>query len=270
MALLRMSLLKLVRRPATWVVLLILVGLILMVFLGLAASVGQIEDAGDELQIRVLLAFPTAYTTVVGFILGFGGLLAVVYAAAVIGADWAWGTIRAIVARGEGRVRYALITFLAIAIMLGLGVVITFVIGAVAAVVAAELAGLGSEGATDPETLAAIPELLGRTWLGVSRASRYRLRHRHAVPQPAGRHRRRPGLLLHRAVPGPGTARRRRPALLPLQRRRCGRGDLGWLGGGFAGLVPLDSDTALLWSAGYLVVALAIGCLTAWRAQITQ
>ena len=77
----------------------------------------------------LLLAFPTAYTMVVGIILGFGGLLAVAYGAAIIGADWGWGTIRAIIARGESRVRYTLVTFIAIALVLVVGVLATFVAG---------------------------------------------------------------------------------------------------------------------------------------------
>ena len=86
MALLWISLLKLAKRPATWVVLVILLGLIAMVFLGLAASAGQLSDAGYELQVRLILGFPNAYTALVGIILSFGGLLAVTYGAAVIGA----------------------------------------------------------------------------------------------------------------------------------------------------------------------------------------
>ncbi len=270
MALLSISLLKLVRRPASWVLLAILVGLIVMVFLGLAASAGQIEQIGEELQIRVLLGFPTAYTTVIGFILGFGGLLAVVYAAAIIGADWAWGTIRGIVARGESRVRYTLITFLAIVIMLGIGILLAFAVGAVAAVLAAEAAGLGSEGATDPDTLAGIPELLGRTWLGVSQQA--------AVGFAIA-------MLFRSQLAGIGAGLafyfiEQFLVLVPLA------GDVlpyfpfnvasavvatpDELGDSFAGLVPLDSGTALLWSVGYLVLALTIATLSAWRAQITQ
>src|SRR3990170_1651675 len=122
-ALLRASLIKLVRRPASWVVLVVLLGLIALVFVGLGASAGQLDDMGSEFQVRLMLAFPNAYTALIGIILSFGGLLAVTYGAAIIGADWAWGTIRAVVARGESRVRYTLVTFLAIALVIGVAVV---------------------------------------------------------------------------------------------------------------------------------------------------
>jgi len=41
-------------------------------------------------------------------------------------------------------------------------------------------------------------------------------------------------------------------------------------GGGFGSVQTLDANTAVLWSLGYLVVALAIASLAARRAQITQ
>lgn len=271
MGLLRISLLKLARRPATWVVFLILAALIVLVFFALGASVGQSEALGDELQVRVLLQFPTAYTMVVGVILGFGGLLAVAYGAAVIGADWAWGTIRAIVARGEGRVRYTLVTFAAIAIVLALGVVATFVIGSVAAIAAAELFGVGSEGATDAETLASLPELLARTWLGVVQAAAIG----YAIAmlfrsQLAGIG---AGLALYFAELFLALVPTLRDVLVYFPFSVSGAvvaaGD-ELAGSGFGSMATLDADTAVLWSVGYLVIALAVASVAAWRAQITQ
>ena len=271
MALLYMALVKLVRRPATWVVFAILAGLIVMVFLGLAASAGQMESLGDEFQVRLLLGFPNAYLMVVGVIVGFGGLLAVAFGAAIIGADWAWGTIRAIVGRGEGRVRYTLVTFLAIAIVLGVGVLVTFAIGALAAVAGAEIAGIGSEGATDPDTLATLPDLLLRTWLGVVQPAAIGF----AI-----------AMLFKSQLAGIGAGLAFYFAemflfLVPLLRDVLvyfpfsvagavvptaeGLGD-----GGFGTVPTLDSDTAVVWSVGYLFVALAIAAIAARRAQITQ
>ncbi len=271
MALLRISLLKLVRRPATWVVFLILAGLIVLVFLALAVSAGQVGSVGDELQIRLLLDFPTAYTMVVSVILGFGGLLAVAYGAAIIGADWAWGTIRSVVARGESRVRYTIVTFVAIAIVLGLGVLVTFLVGSAAAIAAAEIAGMGSDGATDPDTLATFPDLLARTWLGISQQAAIGF----AI-----------AMLFKSQLAGIGAGLALYFAetflfLVPMLRGVLIYGPFGVagavvptteeLGTGGLGVVPtLDPDTAVLWSLGYLVVALAIATLAAWRAQITQ
>ncbi len=271
MALLRVSLLKLVKRPATWVVLAILLALIAMVFIGLAASAGQLTDATDQMQVMLLLSFPNAYTVLVGFILSFGGLLAVTYGAAVIGADWAWGTIRSIVARGENRVRYTVITFIAIAVVLAFGVLIAFGIGAVLAVVAAGIAETGTDGATDPDTLRALPELLARTWLGVSQQAAIGF----AI-----------AMLFRSQLAGIGAGLAFYFAeiflvMVPLAREVLpyfpfnvanavvstadGFGD-----GGFGSTVAISSDTAIVWSVGYLAIAVAIASLAAWRAQITQ
>jgi ABC-type transport system involved in multi-copper enzyme maturation permease subunit len=273
MALLRMSLLKLVRRPATWIVFAILAGLIALVFLSLGLTAGSMDASmTEELQIRVLLDFPTAYTIVAGFVLAFGGLLGVAYGAAIIGADWAWGTIRAVVARGESRVRYTLVTFLAITIVIGIGVVFASVIGIGAAIVGAEMAGLGSDQATDPEVLATLPELLARAWLGVTQAAAIGF----AIAmlfksQLAGIG---AGLAFYFAeqflqlVPG------LREVLVyfpfSVSGAVIGTTESFEASTAFGEFPVLAADTAVVWSLGYLLLALLVASLSAWRAQITQ
>ena len=272
MALLRMSLLKLVRRPATYVVFAILAAILVLFFLALGFSVGQTEQMGEELQIQILLRFPTAYTMVVGFILGFGGLLAAAYAAAIIGADWAWGTIRAVIARGESRVRYTLITFAAVAIVLLVGVIVSFLIGVGAAAVAAVIGGVSTDGATDPDTLATLPELLARTWLGVVQAGAIGF----AI-----------AMLFKSQLAGIGAAlalyfAETFLALVPtldevlayfpysVSSAVIATTDELTEGGFGDAVSTLDADTAVLWSIGYIAVALLVASLAARRAQITQ
>jgi hypothetical protein len=271
MALLWVSLLKLVKRPATWVVLIIALGLIAIVFLGLAASANQVSSAGDEFQVRVALSFPNAYTFLVIMILSLGGLLGVTYGAAIIGADWAWGTIRPVVARGESRIRYTLVTFLAIAIILALGLGILFLVGSLVTIFAAQLAGLGTEGSTDPDSLATFPDLLGRTWLGITEQTAIgfavAMIFRSQLAGIAA------GLALYFGeiflafVP---LAREVLP-YFPFSVANALVSPLEGLGdGGFGTIAQIDSETALVWTIGYLVLALAIASLSAWRAQITQ
>ena len=273
MALMRMSLLKLARRPATWIVFAILAGLIALVFLSLGLTAGSMDSSmTDELQIRLLLDFPTAYTIVAGFVLAFGGLLGVAYGAAIIGADWAWGTIRAIIARGESRVRYTLVTFLAIAIVVGIGVLATGLVGFGSAIVAAEMAGLGTDGATDADTLATLPDLLARTWLGVAQAAAIGF----AIAmlfksQLAGIG---AGLALYFAeqflqlVPG------LRDILIygpfSVSGAVIGTTDEFEASTAFGEFPVMGPDAAVVWSVGYLVLALAIASVSARRAQITQ
>ena len=271
LALLWISLLKLAKRPATWVVLVILLGLIAMVFIGLAASVGQITDPSDQLQVRLILSFPNAYTALVGIILSFGGLLAITYGAAIIGAEWAWGTIRSIVARGESRIRFTLITFLAIAIVIAIGVTAAFGIGVVLAVVAAGMAGISTTEATAVDTLATFPDLLARTWLGVTEQAAIGF----AI-----------AMLFRSQLAGIGAGLALYfgeifLALVPLANdvlpyfpfnvaNALVSGADGFGDGGFGAAQQLDSATAIVLAVSYLAVALGIASLAAWRAQITQ
>jgi hypothetical protein len=117
------------------------------------------------------VTFPGAYTLILSFILGLGGLFALIYGAAVAGSEWTWGTLKATVARGESRSRYQLVSFAAIAIMVGLGLVLALAIGVVVAVVGASVAGVSTGGLGDASTLRTIPELLGRGWLAVVEAA---------------------------------------------------------------------------------------------------
>ena len=55
------------------------------------------------------MTFPGAYDLILSFILGLGGLFAVIYGAAIAGSEWTWGTLKSTVARGESRSRYMLL-----------------------------------------------------------------------------------------------------------------------------------------------------------------
>ena len=115
-----------------------------------------------------VLTFPSAYLSVFSFLLGLGGFLAVIYGAAVAGSEWTWGTLKNAVARGEGRVRYMVGTFAAVAILVGIGFVVAFAFGVLMAVLGAGIAGIGTSGIGDSATLGRLPEKLGRGWLAIS------------------------------------------------------------------------------------------------------
>ncbi len=133
------ELLKLRRRWASYVVLGVLLGLMALVYLliGLTSRGSEVSDQ--------VLRFPGAYSVINQFVFGLGSLLAVSYAAAVGGADWNWGVLRVIVARGEGRSRYVLAKYIGVAIACAIGVVIAYTVGVVLTMLSASLAG-GSAG----------------------------------------------------------------------------------------------------------------------------
>lgn len=157
------SLRKLIRRPATWVTFGLLAGLLALINLAVAAAPRESGD-GDPL---VLVTFPGAYALLLSFILGLGGLLALVYGAAVAGSEWSWATLKTMVARGESRSRYLFATFAGIAVVVVVGLVLTYGIGIASAALGATLAGVPLDGMNDASALGQLPELLARGSVGM-------------------------------------------------------------------------------------------------------
>lgn len=153
MRLIGAELLKMRRRTATYVVL----GVLLILTVLLMALVASDRDVA-----RPLLQFPTLWTTVADFPFGLlGTMLAVAYAAAIAGADWNWGVLRNVIARGESRVSYVLAKAVAIALVLGIGVLIVMVAGVLFGVLVASLQGIALGNPVSSTSL----ELLGRQLL---------------------------------------------------------------------------------------------------------
>jgi ABC-type transport system involved in multi-copper enzyme maturation permease subunit len=121
MRLVRAELFKIRRRTATYVVFAVALFLMVGLFL-LAGAAGAFDIPG-------IIAFPSSYAFINQFTYGLGGLLAVVYAAAYVGADWNWGVVRNVVARGESRTNYVLAKAAALAIVLAIAVVIMYAVG---------------------------------------------------------------------------------------------------------------------------------------------
>ncbi len=163
---------KLVRRPATWVSVGLLIGLLVLIILAVGAGVsartvrtgGTASAAADP---RLLVTFPGAYDRILQFTTGLGGLFAVIYGAAIAGSEWGWGTLKSAVARGESRVRYVLTSYASVAVMIGFGVLLTFAVGVAAAIVGANLGGVSTSGVSDSATLGALPERLLKGWFAV-------------------------------------------------------------------------------------------------------
>jgi ABC-2 type transport system permease protein len=162
---------KLPPRQATYITFGFLVALLALIYLAIGASANTIRSgpngASSQAALNVL-RFPDAYNSLLSFLLGLGGLVALCYSAAIAGSEWQWGTLRNGIARGEGRVYYVIVTFLAIVILVGIGLLIGFLIGIVFAVIAATIAGVGTTGLSDAATIGALPEKLLRGWLAVT------------------------------------------------------------------------------------------------------
>lgn len=157
---------KLVGRPASFVSVGLLVGLLGLILIA-SATVGQNGGGRGAVAAKALLTFPGTYDFILSFMLGLGGLVAVLFAAAIAGSEWSWGTLKSAVARGESRTRYMLGTFAAIAVMVAVGLLLTFLLGLLLAVLAAGIAGIPTTGLTDGDTLARLPAMAARGWFAV-------------------------------------------------------------------------------------------------------
>ena len=167
MRLFQSGLRKLSRRLATWLTLGLLVGLLALIFLAIGGTAGRASNQPGAAAALAALTFPTAYDLILSFILGLGGLLAVIYGAAIAGSEWTWGTLKSAVARGESRSRYVLAHFAAIAALVAMGLVVAFVVGVGAALVGGRLAGVASGDLGDPATLARLPQQFVRGWIAL-------------------------------------------------------------------------------------------------------
>jgi len=131
MRLIRAELLKIRRRQATWVLLVVALVITAVIYLLLGRSLGGLAcqlDFGDFGFGECIVEFPAAYALIDQFAFAtLGGVLAIVYAAALVGSDWGWGVLRNVIARGESRAMYLLAKATSIAIALAVGVLVIFV-----------------------------------------------------------------------------------------------------------------------------------------------
>ncbi|MEO5965601.1 MAG: ABC transporter permease subunit, partial [Candidatus Limnocylindrales bacterium] len=168
MRLLRANLRKLIRRPASWVTFVLLIVLLALIYFAVIASSRASADPQAGIAARLFVTFPGAYELIVSIILGIGGLLAVTYGAAIGGSEWAWGTLKSAVARGESRARYALLNFASVAVFVWIGLVLAFLVGVVGSVLGALVLDVPLTGMSDADGLRRLPELFGRAGLALA------------------------------------------------------------------------------------------------------
>jgi hypothetical protein len=168
MRLLGSNLGKLRRRPASWVTLLLLVGLLILIILLVTVASRSARDPQAELASQLFLTFPGAYELVMSMVLGIGGLLAVTYGAAIADSEWGWGTLKAAVARGESRILYTLTNYAGVAVFTWIGIAIAFLVGVLVSALGATISGISLSGMGDAEALRRLPELFGRAGLAMA------------------------------------------------------------------------------------------------------
>jgi ABC-2 type transport system permease protein len=260
---------KMVGRPASFVSVGLLVGLLGLILLA-SATVGQQDDSPrGQAAARALLTFPGAYDLILSFLFGLGGLVAVIYGAAVAGSEWSWGTLKNAVARGESRSRYMLSTFAAIGLMVAVGLALSFALGVLLALLAATIAGIPTDGVTDTDTLTRLPAMAARGWFAVveQAALGYAIATL-ARSQLAGIG---AGIAFYF---GEGFASIFLPDIIQYMPFAVARASVdtdgnGGFGGGGGVITALSADTALLLVGAWLVGSLVVTVLFTERAEIT-
>lgn len=153
MRLLRASVLKLVLRPATHRTLLVLAGLLVFLYLSIGLSAAGISDPSAQASLAPLLTFPDAGTGLASILLIFGGMAGAAYAGAVAASEWSWSTFRVALTRGESRVRYVVVLFLGMTLLVVVAWLLLCCLGVVLVLVAATLGGVPAGSPLDPANL---------------------------------------------------------------------------------------------------------------------
>ncbi|MEA2620707.1 MAG: type transport system permease protein [Chloroflexota bacterium] len=264
---------KLVRRLATWVTFGLLAGLLVLILIAVGATAARAGAASPQREATLtLITFPAAYDAMLSFILGLGGLFAVIYGAAIAGSEWTWGTLKNAVARGESRSRYTLLSFAAIAFVIAIGLVLAFVIGVIAAFIGANLAGVSTAGINDPATLGRLPEQFVRGWLAIIEEGALGFAIATvARSQLAGIG---AGIALYFGETFAGIFLPDIVKYLPFNVATASVSTGATSGGGFGGgggatIVALDANTALLLVVVWLIGALVVAAVFTERAEIS-
>jgi hypothetical protein len=166
--LVRGNLRKIIRRPATWITLLLLVGLVGLVYLAIILAGQQATDPQATLASRLFVTFPGAYTTTMSLILGVGGLLAVAFGGAIAGSEWSWGTLKAAVARGESRAWYTIAGYLGTAIAVIVGLLLAYLIGILLSILGASVQKVALDGLAYDGVVGDLGNLFGRASLSLA------------------------------------------------------------------------------------------------------
>src|SRR5437868_1724112 len=163
--LIRMELLKLVKRPMTWILLILLLGGIgfrdLVGFLNVRSVTPDVRES-----ILANLTLPGTLRRTTQFIYFFGSIMLAILAASAIGNEYGWGTLRPLLATGLSRARFLSAKLAALALVALAFVLAPLVMNALLAVPVALLESRPVFPVTvDGPWLGHLAALVGRTYL---------------------------------------------------------------------------------------------------------
>lgn len=148
---------KLARRPLVWVLLVVflvlLVANLLLLFVAVALHDGTFTGGMTRVQLlreaqiaqyRLQLQLPGVFGAVLGQVNGVGGILAIILAAASLGSEYHWGTLRLQLARQPDRGRFLAAKLIMVLLFLLLGTIVALVAGALIGAFFGFLLGTGN------------------------------------------------------------------------------------------------------------------------------
>jgi ABC-2 type transport system permease protein len=165
MSLLRMELLKLVKRPMTWILLILLLG-----GLGFGDLVGflNLRSVSPQTHESILrnLTLPTTIPVTLNLFARLGSIMLAILAASTIGAEYNWGTLRPVLSTGVPRGRFLAAKLVALGLAAATFMVLAVGMNAVLAVPIALLSDHAVfTGSVDAAWLGDLAAMLGRTLL---------------------------------------------------------------------------------------------------------
>jgi ABC-2 type transport system permease protein len=165
--------LKLTRRPLAWVLLVLFLALFVLYltlwFLVIALHEGIFSGGATRFevlapaqlaQLKLQLSLPGVFGTVLGQFNSSGGIFAIILAAAAIGSDYHWGTLRTLLVRAPSRRLYLLAKLISLMLALAAALLITLVVGSLLALLFSRILGL--PGIVAPRDLLLLPLGIGR------------------------------------------------------------------------------------------------------------
>lgn len=138
--LMRAEWLKLAKRPLTWILLAIFLGLLVLQILSqfviahlselLVLGGDQASPAAQLEEWRRRTVFPGLFGSVFSHINSLGGVFAVILAAGAMGSEYSWGTLRTQIARHPGRARYLIAKLITLLALLVVAMLLALLLGA--------------------------------------------------------------------------------------------------------------------------------------------
>jgi len=164
-ALIRMELLKLRKRPMTWVLLILLLGGIGFITVVSVLNLRSV-DPGIRADLLRNITLPGTLPRTAEFVYIFGSIMLAILAASTIGSEYSWGTLRPMLATGVPRGRFLAAKLIALALAAALFVALPLLMNALLALPIAAWNDLPLlTGTFDAGWIGTLATILGRTYL---------------------------------------------------------------------------------------------------------